>query len=117
MIMWDYGKHLSASCCIEKRKVGVYLHDPTAFLAAVDPTLVTWLEVVLDIKPVALHEVLQYCTTNRKEYEILKTVYLRFWEMDPSDSDFFGSDSNVGFPRGDDPDFLDDDSEADEDRP
>ncbi|RYR28918.1 hypothetical protein Ahy_B01g053139 [Arachis hypogaea] len=44
MITWDYGKHLSASCCIEKRKVGVYLHDPTAFLAAVDPTLVTWLE-------------------------------------------------------------------------
>ncbi|XLT39469.1 hypothetical protein HN873_070761 [Arachis hypogaea] len=37
--------------------------------------------------------------------------------MDPSDSDFFGSDSDVGFPRGDDLDFLDDDSEADEDRP
>ncbi|XLR07847.1 hypothetical protein S83_035785 [Arachis hypogaea] len=37
--------------------------------------------------------------------------------MYPSDSDFFGSDSDVGFPRGDDLDFLDDDSEADEDRP
>ncbi|XLT12884.1 hypothetical protein HN51_058574 [Arachis hypogaea] len=37
--------------------------------------------------------------------------------MDPLDSDFFGSDSDVGFLRGDDLDFLDDDSEADEDRP
>ncbi|XP_020970171.1 protein FAR1-RELATED SEQUENCE 5-like [Arachis ipaensis] len=37
--------------------------------------------------------------------------------MNPSDGDFFGSDSDVGFPSGDDLEFLDDDSEADEDRP
>ncbi|XLT08788.1 hypothetical protein HN51_054581, partial [Arachis hypogaea] len=37
--------------------------------------------------------------------------------MEPSDSDFFGTDSDEEFPRGDDLDFLDDDSEDDEDRP
>ncbi|RYQ98571.1 hypothetical protein Ahy_B07g086318 [Arachis hypogaea] len=37
--------------------------------------------------------------------------------MESSDSDFFGTDSDEEFPRGDDLDFLDDDTEADEDRP
>ncbi|RYR47119.1 hypothetical protein Ahy_A07g033062 [Arachis hypogaea] len=37
--------------------------------------------------------------------------------MEPSDSDFFETDSDEEFPRGDDLDLLDDDSEADEDRP
>ncbi|XLS44500.1 hypothetical protein HN51_001365 [Arachis hypogaea] len=37
--------------------------------------------------------------------------------MGSSDSNFFGTDSDEEFPRGDDLDFLDDDSEADEDRP
>nr|XP_025664741.1 protein FAR1-RELATED SEQUENCE 11-like [Arachis hypogaea] len=44
-------------------------------------------------------------------------VYVDFWEMESSDSDFFGTDSDEEFPRGDDLDFLDDDTEADEDRP
>ncbi|RYR29725.1 hypothetical protein Ahy_B01g054206 [Arachis hypogaea] len=37
--------------------------------------------------------------------------------MEPSDSDFFRTDSDEEFPRGDDLDFLDDDSKVDEDRP
>ncbi|RYR29123.1 hypothetical protein Ahy_B01g053435 [Arachis hypogaea] len=44
-------------------------------------------------------------------------VYVDFWEMEPSDSDFFGTDSDVEFPGGNDLDFLDDDSKAYEDRP
>ncbi|KAL4344420.1 hypothetical protein AHAS_Ahas11G0176600 [Arachis hypogaea] len=44
-------------------------------------------------------------------------VYVDFWEMEPSDSDFFRTDSDEEFPRGDDLDFLDDDSKVDEDRP
>ncbi|XP_057723774.1 protein FAR1-RELATED SEQUENCE 5-like [Arachis stenosperma] len=44
-------------------------------------------------------------------------VYVDFWEMEPSDSDFFETDSDEEFPKGDDLDLLDDDSEADEDRP
>ncbi|RYR34701.1 hypothetical protein Ahy_A10g049695 [Arachis hypogaea] len=44
-------------------------------------------------------------------------AYVDFWEMEPSDSNFFGTDCDEEFPRGDDLDFLDDDSEVDEDRP
>ncbi|RYR59513.1 hypothetical protein Ahy_A05g025405 [Arachis hypogaea] len=44
-------------------------------------------------------------------------VYVDFWEIEPSDSDFFGTDSDEEFPRGDDLDFLDDDLEANEDNP
>ncbi|XP_020970172.1 protein FAR1-RELATED SEQUENCE 9-like [Arachis ipaensis] len=100
----------------------VYLHDPTAFLASVDPTLVTWLEGSVRYQTSGITRGLTILYNKQKrccyaEDEILKTVYLRFWEMDPLDSDFFGSDSDVGFLRGDDLDFLDDDSEADEDRP
>ncbi|KAL4373390.1 hypothetical protein AHAS_Ahas05G0077000 [Arachis hypogaea] len=45
------------------------------------------------------------------------SVYVDFWEIEPSDSDFFGTDSDEEFPRGDDLDFLDDDLEANEDNP
>ncbi|RYQ85064.1 hypothetical protein Ahy_B10g104565 [Arachis hypogaea] len=44
-------------------------------------------------------------------------VYVDFWEMEPLDSHFFGIDSDEEFPRGDNIDFLEDDLEADEDRP
>ncbi|XLT62321.1 hypothetical protein HN873_018845, partial [Arachis hypogaea] len=44
-------------------------------------------------------------------------VYVHFWEMEPSDSDFFAIDSDEEFLTGDDLDFLNNDSEADEDRP
>ncbi|XLT05489.1 hypothetical protein HN51_044238 [Arachis hypogaea] len=45
------------------------------------------------------------------------TVYVDFWEMEPPDSDLFGTHSDKEFPRGDELEFLDDDSEVDEDRP
>ncbi|RYQ96473.1 uncharacterized protein LOC107610878 [Arachis ipaensis] len=44
-------------------------------------------------------------------------VYVDFWEMEPPDSDLFGTHSDKEFPRGDELEFLDDDSEVDEDRP
>ncbi|XP_057723933.1 protein FAR1-RELATED SEQUENCE 5-like [Arachis stenosperma] len=44
-------------------------------------------------------------------------VYVDFWEIKPSGGDFFGTNSDEEFPRGDDIDFLDDNSEADKDRP
>ncbi|XLR34926.1 hypothetical protein S83_062826 [Arachis hypogaea] len=37
--------------------------------------------------------------------------------MEPPDSDLFGTHSDKEFPRGDELEFLDDDSEVDEDRP
>ncbi|XP_052107558.1 probable uridine nucleosidase 2 [Arachis duranensis] len=86
---------------------GVYLHDPTTFLAAVDPTFVTCMEGSVRVQTGGITRGLTILynkqksfsyalTKNRnasKDKESLLLVYLRFWEMEPSDSDFFGTES------------------------